>query len=269
MKSLYILGATDPEMDRMKEILTETGEETFIATKDGKRVHAANAYEADLSKRSLPEGYEYIFIECRIPGVSVGGVIDHHSPGHPGFGKGPGQFWEASSLGQLCTRLCVAPTKNDYILAAMDHCYNAAMQGKCPGINTKDVFGVKVASIMKATSSTKEEVADEIERFREVIPSSSVIVMGDQMVLNFKEDLGVGYSLPYLSAQVAIVIDNIPVILHVRDKDGGPVRLHLCGDTKPQTVEYFMDVWALDNKLTKIYGAPSRGYAGGYLAGEY
>lgn len=46
-KRLWILGASDPEMQAIESILTEAGEDfRYALDYEGKRVHAGNAYSA-------------------------------------------------------------------------------------------------------------------------------------------------------------------------------------------------------------------------------
>lgn len=74
-----------------------------------------------------------------------------------------------------------------------------------------------------------------------------------------------GYSLKLLSAQVAATVEGVAVLLQHKDVEGGPVKWSLSGEVLPETVEAFMEGWGPAQGLEKIYGVPSRGYAGGYV----
>lgn len=259
------LGAKDPEMDRIDEILRENKQPFIYATKDGMRVHAANAYEADAVSAMKTKGKSNIFVECRAENVSVGGVIDHHRPGDFGYAKEPRRYWEASSLGQVCNLLNIEPTQKDFTLAAMDHCFNAVIQGKCPGVTPEDVLKIKISEISKSTRVSTDKVQNEINRFIIIIENAELVTVDSQEVCDIKEVLGIGYSLSYLSAQVAASVKGRAVFCRIRDEEGGPVRIHLCGDVQEKTAEYFKNIWGPANGLVKIYGVPSRGYAGGTI----
>jgi len=261
-KTVYLAGAKDPEMERAIDILTLEGKTVIQAKKGGVPVHAANAYEAD-NEEDIPPGAKVIFMEC---GFLIK-RFDHHRPGDPGYGKGPLLYWEASSIGQVYAHLGLPqpkPGHKDLILAAMDHCYNAAMKGECPGVTTEEVLQVKLESIVNATKKTMGEVSASTEEFRKKILSSPIIKIGGEAIYDLQENTGIGYTLPYLTAQVAAVLDGVPVVIHVHDKEGETTeRHHLCGDIGEETLEYFMKTWGPKNGYTKIYGSPSRGYAGG------
>jgi hypothetical protein len=262
---LFVLGADDPEMKRIVLFLEENGEEYIFATRDGKRTHPGNAYEAN-NDYDLSEFSEIVFVECWVDGIEPNKIIDHHRPGDPGCGKLPELYWEASSLGQLHAFLEVDPAPGDKILAAMDHCFNAAIQGLCPGVSAEEVLEVKVKDGIMATHNvSREDVMTIISNWREQFESSDndTVVIGGESVILVDEHTGFGYSLLYLTAQVAAVLCHKPVILRVKDTVNAPVdRLMLCGDVSGETVRNFL----ADNPLNleRLFGSPERGYAGGY-----
>lgn len=112
-KSLWLLGASDPEMAAIERLLTSIGETTAHAVgSDGQRVHPGNAYRAigyrlsrddlDLSTRWDGPCYQ---VECGgdLPPDAVS--IDHHRPGDPGYGRPTEEFLSASSVGQVYCHL--------------------------------------------------------------------------------------------------------------------------------------------------------------------
>lgn len=105
----FVLGAPDPEMAEIERLLRAHGASTRIvhAAHDGKRVHPGNAYAATGTDRRILG--EAITVECSVYGVTPATLVDHHRPGDPGYGRPPGAFWEASSLGQVCTLIGVVP----------------------------------------------------------------------------------------------------------------------------------------------------------------
>lgn len=263
---IFLLGASDPEMDRIVEILCEQEHKVIYAKKDGVRVHAGNAYDAN-NIDEIPKEVRLIIVECEIESFTHDKRIDHHRPGDFGFGKGPEEFWEASSLGQMFSLFGLPKPESgsrDLVLAAMDHCYNDAMHDLCPNVKRNEVLRVKTEEIAKAAKKSVDEVEKTTQVFREKIRTSPTVVIGKETVFDLQENTGVGYSLEYLTAQVAAVLEDVPVIIHLYEKMGGQERLHLCGSVKEETLTFFIENWAPKNNLVRIYGNPARGYAGGY-----
>lgn len=270
----FVLGADDPEMRRIEECLQENNIKYIFAEKGGVRVHAGNAYEADNPIDCLEEGNGVGFIECWVKNITPSYIIDHHRPGDPGHGKSPELYWEASSLGQLHKFLGVTPKAGDDVLAAMDHCFNAAIQGRCPGVSQADVLEVKIKlGIMDTLNVSREEVVSAIEEWRRSFQEANAytdaycdgtvgLVAGRKVFLADKHT-GVGYSLSYLTAQVAAVLDKYAVILRLKDTaDAIADRLMLCGDVTEEMITEFIEKNPLN--LDRVFGSPSRGYAGGY-----
>jgi len=124
---VWVLGAGDPEMAAIEQLLVRCGERVLYALDEsGARVHPGNAY------RCVPiedPGVARIYlVECardpshtgqRLMSDAPEGVdpetegyrywneihIDHHRPGDPGFGKSPSDFLGASSIGQVIRTL--------------------------------------------------------------------------------------------------------------------------------------------------------------------
>lgn len=122
MTSIWILGASDPEMEAIETLLRACGERVEYATvwRDGvrRRVTPAEAYAPDVE---IGEGLRGLratayMVECApavLVGSSVDGIdwagvaitIDHHHPRDPGYGLPPTEFLPASSLGQVIAEL--------------------------------------------------------------------------------------------------------------------------------------------------------------------
>lgn len=103
---LFVLGASDPEMTTIEQLLVECGVSFAYAQKDESRVHPGNMYSADTVH--IPPGVErVVMVECDAPLDADVEVIrcDHHRPGDPGFGLPPERFLEASSIGQAISIL--------------------------------------------------------------------------------------------------------------------------------------------------------------------
>lgn len=103
MARLWILGASDPEMEAIEALLRECGEQVTYATVGGRRVDAGSAYRAD----PVPGATNWV--ECESPGQAREVVVDHHHPGDPGYGRPPAEFLRGSSIGQVIAALAAAP----------------------------------------------------------------------------------------------------------------------------------------------------------------
>ena len=82
--SVFVLGASDPEMRAIARLLAETGAPFVYATVDNKRVYPANAYDATAPAevgKALSHGGQAWLVEC-IGSVPPGAArIDHHHAG--------------------------------------------------------------------------------------------------------------------------------------------------------------------------------------------
>lgn len=103
-RRIWVLGANDPEMASIEELLREVGEEYIYALdENGQRVHPGNAYRCPTPE--VTEEARVYAVEC-IDVLPEGWVrIDHHRPGDPGHGRPPEDFMAASSIGQVISEL--------------------------------------------------------------------------------------------------------------------------------------------------------------------
>lgn len=250
MLDIYVLGARDPEMDEIERVLKESELSYLYAKVNGVRVNPGNAYKAD-NRNEIPLNTRAVFIECEMREIGRAVVIDHHRPNDPGYSKPPELFWEASSLGQLLNLLGIERTKEQEILAAMDHCYCAAIQDKCPGVSGGEVLRKKMDEIFKSTVATLQK--------------SPVVKIGNTDVFLLEENTGVGYTASYLMLQAAAVSLGAPILIPSYDEKEGNEKLNLCGSVSEDTVMFFVNQWAPKNGWElDIYGNPTRGYAGAY-----
>lgn len=113
---VWVLGAQDPEMTAIENLLRECDQVVVYATSDAvlygrpgaQRVHGGNAYAATSMSEYPPDTAEYIFVECevaRMPSYIDRSRVDHHRPGDPGYGVGASGYMAASSIGQVISRL--------------------------------------------------------------------------------------------------------------------------------------------------------------------
>jgi len=280
-----ILGAKDPEMDLIENLLKQKGFRVYYAkTPDDKRVHAGNAYSADWAATLDVVPGMIFYFECGFSEYSWGlgeGVdflsFDHHREGDYGYGKRSELFWEASSIGQLWEFLhpdhsIESVPKEVLCIAAMDHCFNAAVHGKCPGVSKEEVLETKIRDgIMKTLGVSREAVLEEVEKWRREIwrircadREDSYLMLAGKYAIIVPTHTGIGYSLSYLSAQVAAVLCDKAVVLRSKQTaDDMSDCLMLCGYTTEEMIKEFMDKNPLS--LKRVFGNPARGYAGGYV----
>lgn len=307
---VWILGAADPEMAAIEAILRRAGETVVYAVAGGVRVHPGNAYQhdpVDVDHLVHVNGLEVVAVECdgahHAPG-EFGGVpcdphrrIDHHRPGDPGYGKGPEDYWSASSLGQVCSLLGLGdPPEAALMVAAADHCLEAAYRGRCPGVDPERLMEWRAQS---RAAFQKREVAavladiDWARRLlREAVAAWTCPECGGSGCLPYQypqEEAcgycgGYGGGGPYPVARLdgqgpvpelpeAAAREGIPYIATVTDRDGR--EKVVLGAAPPDMVERFLDgtlnagYRTLDGRvvleLTGKYGDPARGFAGGYV----
>src|SRR5690606_32910939 len=107
MQRVWVLGAPDPEMQLIEDLLAEAGEQVAHALDEtGQRVHPGSAYRVVALSAPVPDGAAVYAVECGGPAIPAGAVaIDHHRPGDPGYGRPPAEFLAASSIGQVIAEL--------------------------------------------------------------------------------------------------------------------------------------------------------------------
>lgn len=148
----------------------------------------------------------------------------------------------------------------------MDHCSAAAIRGECPGVSAQDVLERKIAEIASATKELEEYVREMITYFDEMLTKEPKIKIGDEEVVDLRICyLGEGYSLHLLTAQVAILAAGKTALLRHRDTSEEAEKWSISGHASPNLIREFKEKWAPNQGLSRIYGVPDRGYAGGYI----
>jgi hypothetical protein len=269
MIPFFLLGAQDPEMQEIEKLLQSMSLPYAYAKINGNRVHPGNAYSAD--PVSIPPVYTFVFVECGFRQV----IVDHHRPTDPAYKLGPDRFFEASSIGQMVKLLSeVLPHEAmslDHVpehlryVAAIDHCFNAAVKGQCPGISSRQAARVRIQHIAETTGKTTATVRRAVRQWLKRKRDVPIINMGGMPVYDFtKYDCGTAYSVAYLSLQQAAAQEMFACMLRCRHSDNEPEKYHANGLTV-EAAEAFMAM-APELGLHDVYGVPARGYAGGYLA---
>lgn len=265
----FILGRADPEMNTIAKILKEY-EHPFIYAEmndnSGRRVYSSTAYKANLpAAKDVPAGAKLVWIECH-PDVAVANpndiIIDHHRPGDPGFGKPPAQYWEGSSIGQLCILLGVEPTQEYKIVAAADHCLAAAYMSECPGIDAMELFRWRVFHRAAYQGISESELKEQMLQAAKEIIDSKKVMIGKQEIADFTY-----FPLPKEAAEGSIMA-GIPVMSKIFDRSTELFKFSIIS-ARPETIKTWMEETAVRLKLVNIYGDPARGYAGGYRKNEF
>lgn len=256
----FILGASDPEMEAIESLLKEHGCSFDYATTGCVRVHPGNAYgllefEVLFKDPRLAQA-QAVVVENNTPMRGWSNreviVVDHHRPGDPGYGKGPDQYWEASSIGQVCALLGIEPDHHLRLVAAADHCLGAAYRGQCPGVDPDDLMEWRTASRAAFQKRSVDAVLADVAAAREILKSHQIGGLAD---------LTEHDHIPELPE--AAVREGICFISKIKDRDGRSKIV--CQVGSPDQIQYFLEHYAPESGLIDTYGDPARGFAGGYL----
>jgi hypothetical protein len=249
---VFVLGAPDPEMHAIEALLTQRGESVVYAFHNGRRVDIHHAYEATDVSPALPEGKtDIVFIECSVMGLRYADLIDHHRPGDPGYDMPPGQYMEGSSLGQLLAMLGVEPSDEQRVICAADHCLGQAYQGLCPGVEPEALKAWRAQCRATHAGISVDRFERQVEdAHRRLLAAEKIEVEGQAIAWVGDMDREYGeasarFNIPFMGthslrqATMVTVFGAAPAVIRAWMKT--------CG-------------------LKKVFGAPERGYAGGYTA---
>lgn len=255
MEIRFILGAPDPEMKAIEELLEKHNLAFSYASFRGKRVQSNNAYKATSCLPKALKEETIIFVECAVKGIKPRFIIDHHYPGDPGFECGPKDFWKGSSVGQLCNLLELPPTKELKLVAAADHCLSAAYKGLCPGIEPQDIAFFRLNSRAHAQGKKLSALMESISKAEEILNACDSIKIGDELVKIVPLDCEDNSEITEAAAR-----NGIALSYESRDR-AGELKKGIIG-AEASTVK----LWMQEHKKTaiSIYGCPQRGYAGAY-----
>lgn len=270
MRRLWVLGAPDPEMERIEADLSRAGESYEYATKGCRRVRPSEAYGCDPVRACEScdgEGdCDVYLVECaprRVMGIQhddtyTGRVIavDHHRPGDPGYGLPPEEFFRASSIGQVCHLLGLEPTGDILLAAASDHCPAAAYRGLCPGIDPDELMRWRIECRARFFGVTTEDLLSTVDRAIKAILDSPTLLVGGVEVRDIRS--GFIPEAPEASLRLGVPI------LSVLETPDGRTKISILGDHTGDAVKQFLSD-ADRQGLSDVYGDPARGFAGGYL----
>lgn len=262
---LFVLGAVDPEMIAIAELLARHGVPQLHARANGKRVHPANAYDAPppaAALEVLARGGNVYLVECVGNAPAGAQRIDHHFAGDPGHGQPPARFWPASSLGQtvaVLDRLLPGPvevTQDMKWVAAADHCLGAAYAGLCPGIDPDALLQWHVASRAAFEHRSLAAVLCDVVSTQRALHAAPRVTLAPGIVTaDMREQASPELLIAAAHARQCCLST-------VRTRDGRTKIGCLVGS--PQQIRAFMQQWAPTQQLTGIYGDPARGFAGAY-----
>lgn len=268
---VFVLGAPDPEMGRVQEVLGTIGGSVSsvvveakieFATVNGVRCHAGNAYKVD----SIHTDKMLVWIECGsaemvCPFIS----IDHHNDGDFGFGMNAENYWQGSSIGQLHRLLLVNgahPAVLDklfgadrYLVAASDHCPSAAYKGQCPGVDAQELADYRAARNAEFLSMDVEKYIASLSVSMEKAVSLPEMELGGEVYYVASEPIDY---LNEVSLRLGIAVEYV-MDGNARDPR---TKIGLLGGSPALTAAWMA---AKEGVLVGIYGTPARGYAGGYL----
>ena len=252
-KFLVVLGAFDPEMRAIEELVLTHGHFTVEALSKGSRVTSRTAYEADIP----PCADAQVWVECR-PREGFGQnkviIVDHHLPGDPGYGVPALEYWQASSIGQICSLIGHEPTNRLRIIAAADHCLSAAYRGECPGVDPQRLCEWRVASRATFQRRKQADVMLDITSAIRLLEQSPRMEIGGESVADLRI-----FQRPIAEIAEATAMTDIPCLVYGHCKG----KLRLVGSRGP-AISRFLQNQVPGIHLSGVYGDPARGFAGGY-----
>ncbi|MBX9913726.1 MAG: hypothetical protein K2Y25_07510 [Pseudomonadaceae bacterium] len=255
----FILGALDPEMHTIEQLLTQHKRHFTHAKLGGRRVISGNAYVADALSGEIDWTQPVVWVECSVPALRCAQhlVADHHKPGDPGYSLPAERYWQGSSIGQVCAFLGVAQSKALSIIAASDHCLNHAYQGHCPGVEPHEVRQSRINSRAKFQGISPAQMLSKINAAVAVINGlPSIEIAGHP----FKDAMD--RFVPELPEASAML--NMPIIYTRREARLGLTKVGVLNGTAPALTAWMQ--WAAEQSyLMQLYGDPDRGYAGAYV----
>lgn len=258
---VWVLGASDPEMAAIEQLLTAAGADVRHAVEaDGTRVIPARAYQAAAMTGEPPDPSRPLyFVECQVGEHVPAFRADHHRPGDPGFDAPPAEYWRGSSIGQVATHLGVEPTPALRMVAAADHCLAAAYQGACPGVSSDGLLAWRVGTRAAFQARSADALMGDIQHARDLLATAPRITLGGASAADMRA-LEQAAHIPELPE--AAVRDGVAFLSTVRDRDGRQKTVVMGATTRPMVEAFLADARRFGNGET--YGAPARGFAGVY-----
>ena len=281
--TLFIMGAPDPEAKAIEELLEEHGYQyamcmsSYNFNSDKERVNSHAAYKTKIlctSDRRLLKDFSkfktIILVECngdfvlKIPCNTKIIKVDHHNEGDVGWNGGPEKFLESSSIGQVLDLLNLQPTKHHLLIAAGDHCLAAAYNGKCKDIDPVELLIHRLTNRALYSKIDPKDLNTEVQKLgtlmecaiAEIHNARTITINGETFA-----DFTYRKTVPLLGEAASYLGYSIISCKFVRDM--GRYK-YMVQSMNPEVIEYWIGIMADKMGLDNIYGAPKRGYAGGY-----
>jgi len=294
--TLFVLGAHDPEMKKIEDLLSLLGYSFSYALEGDIRTNVSTAYESEYFNFFQNN---IIYIECSSLYLSENSLsIDHHRLGDYGYDLDHNYFVEASSLGQFfryilendfyyvstVLKLEITPKKeilNPHmyfdkfwfldtvsgtvkipeeivLVSGIDHCLIDAYKGKCNGIDTENLLETRINQISKDLSISTTILFSLVEEY-----SNKLKYFGK--IIDFThEKIGEGiYSPEYLILRELAISKNVPIAVKIVFNNLEKIMFL---SLEKDEVEDLLKTRTYKNiSLEKMFGVPNRGYAGGFI----
>jgi hypothetical protein len=259
----FVLGAQDPEMREIAQVLKKSARSYVHAALNGRAVSPRTAYDANGVLRVpkpgvaleavLPPPVPAVFVECTVRGHEPVLRVDHHYPGDPGYLQPPERYLEGASIGQTLRLLEMEPTPTQKLIAAGDHCLTAAYQGRCPGADPRELLFLRASWRARQSGRTLMDVIEGIFHAAKQVRGHYDSEYNESLFLDPTE-------LPLDLAEGAAYAGR-PV--RYREWFGGPEVKEMLKGAEPGHIEQFMSEHLEHGR--EVYGNPYRGYAGAYI----
>jgi len=300
--TLFVLGANDPEMDTIIDILEVVNYKFILATVNENICNPTNAYLADndLSKFKYKN---IVFIECNhIKDIKTKYnlyYIDHHKKGDYGYNLDYKNFLSASSIGQLFKFFIKRDKEaadllslslmyknnnkedyyfengqwllnhNEFAIIIPNHIVSIAAIDHCLADAYKGLCkGVNTEDIHREQINAISKKYNISKKELNILYNefSNIISNNTKNILDLTHlDLGIGYSLEYILLREIALFKNKSIALKIKNNFSEEEKLMLLCISKLE-VENFLDKPYFNGyNLTNVFGVPTRGYAGGLI----
>lgn len=258
----FILGGPDTEMIEIAKLLENTDYSVEYAKINGSRVNRSEAYQTTYP---TPKPFD-VWVECKPRGYtkqelySLGvDLVDHHHEGDFGYALPASKYWEASSIGQVCTKLGLPKTARLSYVAAADHCLLGAYHEQCPGISRADFIKFR----MKFFETYTEDPFAQLKTVYDKALTCPTVQVGTSTLYDITDMLKTDRA--WLSDMACCW--NLKTI-SIRQKKN---RFKLFVSNLSSTdIEYFTNEYVRGlGKVLSTYGDPKRQFAGAVIEGEY
>ena len=258
---VFVLGASDPEMDLIERILRSLGYTVIYACFGIERVQPNTAYQATFPIVQSNQ----VWIECE-PSSGFGNtqavLIDHHKKGDPGYDCPPELYLEGSSIGQVHNFLQIEPNQDVLVAAAADHCLFEAYQGDCPGVHPLEVWEWQITQTAFRHNLDRKMVENQLSEYEVLLASMNPT----QFEPGFE-----AYIFPrpfeefwrFLCWRDLCFSERVAYIISIRilDENGDRFKIGISGNVTPEFIRGFLTGTYFPSFSGERVGCPVRRYA--------